>query len=108
VTDRWGGEALPMGDLEAALAETKAAEHGPPCSVATLCDRLDPDDRRALLVAMESVEVTARQIVVALSSVGESVEHYKINRHRAGDCKCREKASRPQREWDGLTGRRDG
>lgn len=74
-----------MKFAEALQQETHT--QGPPCSVATVLDQLDAEDRAALLAALDNgTPLTA--IARALNAVGYRITAHTIGRHRKGDCRC--------------------
>ena len=64
---------------------------GLPCSIGALLDKLEGDDREALLVMLGTPEKrgwTQRQIYETLTAEGYVVGRQTPNRHRAGTCRC--------------------
>lgn len=76
-------------------AGAPGAIHGLDCSVGVLLDAL-PDDEAAALRNMlgdrSNRGWTARDIWEAVLAEGHSVSYQQINRHRNGQCRCKDRA----------------
>jgi hypothetical protein len=68
---------------------TKNANHKK-CTVGALLNRLNTDDRNALITAMTGRDMSAGSISRALSTSGTEVSADVIVRHRRRVCKCTE------------------
>jgi hypothetical protein len=80
-----------MTSLRDALSvEAKKGTNYKKCTVGALLNRLESDDRNALIVAMRGKEMSAGSISRALSSAGNEVSADVITRHRRRVCKCTE------------------
>jgi hypothetical protein len=70
-------------------AEKAASRKGPPCGMAVVESRLDPDDLAALHEFLADRDnVTTAAIYRALAGDGHSVGKNTIERHRRGECAC--------------------
>lgn len=73
--------------LEEMRAEARKPK-GPPCSVATLLDSLDDDERLQLVEALSDRGITASVITSVLAAHGHRIGHQTVTRHRGGRCAC--------------------
>ena len=65
--------------------------HGLPCSIGALLERLEGDERDALLTMLGTPERrgwSQHQIYDALTAEGYQVGRQTVNRHRARHCRC--------------------
>lgn len=80
-----------MKSLREALEIAK--ENGPTirqCTIGTYIRGLDPDDRSALVAALNDKTISAVAIVRAVSTTGTKLSHEVLARHRRRFCKCGE------------------
>lgn len=73
--------------LEQMRAEARKPK-GPPCSVATLLERLDDEERSQLVEALADRGITASIISSVLAAHGHAIGHQTVTRHRGGRCAC--------------------
>jgi hypothetical protein len=59
-----------------------------PCTVQTISEQLDPDDRADLLSAVTDPTVPYRAIVGALRARGFKIGGDTVAKHRKGNCAC--------------------
>jgi hypothetical protein len=80
-----------MSSLRDALNDEvqKNANHKK-CTVGAVLNRLEPDDRNALIAAMRGQDMSAGSISRALFSAGNKISADVITRHRRHVCKCTE------------------
>jgi len=70
------------------VAVEAAFVKGPPCSVALILDKLDPDDRAALEAWLDNPLKRHSLIAAALKKNGHPIQDSTIGRHRNGKCIC--------------------
>ncbi len=70
------------------LNQTPKRNHGLPCSVGALLDRLDPREADALEQMMGPLGWSAARIYDTLAAEGHEVGRQTIGRHRSRSCKC--------------------
>lgn len=58
------------------------------CGIGSLLDRLEADDRRDVVAALEDMSIPSTVIARVLQRRGWQVSDYTLNRHRRGSCKC--------------------
>lgn len=61
---------------------------GTTCTVATLIDRLGPDDQKVFLTAIADRAVSLAGIARALTKIGERISADTLGRHRRRECAC--------------------
>lgn len=70
------------------LAQVPTVRKGPRCGVGMLLERLDPDDREALITAMNDEMASAPFISRILVDNGYRITTNQIARHRRRECQC--------------------
>jgi hypothetical protein len=58
------------------------------CRVREMFDLVPPEDKKALMSAIDNEEITAPAIERALKKNGFSIAGTTIRRHRRGECSC--------------------
>lgn len=75
-----------MGLKDALDRQREYRRPGPRCTVCTLIDVLDVEDRDALLGALSDQTLQSRRLADALAEEGHHVSQHSVSRHRRGDC----------------------
>lgn len=70
------------------LTTSSKPQHGLPCSVGALLDRLEGAEREALHAMLYELGWSASRIYDALTDEGYDVGRQTINRHRSQACRC--------------------
>lgn len=74
--------------LKDRLAEPPKPMTGLPCSIGTLLNELDGDERAALETMLADRAWSQEMIWRALRDEGHVAGRQSVNRHRAGKCRC--------------------
>jgi hypothetical protein len=70
------------------LQDTPQRQHGLPCSVGALEERLQGAEADALNAMLHTLGWSARRVYEALLAEGYEVGQQTINRHRSRSCRC--------------------
>jgi hypothetical protein len=76
-----------MGQLLASI-EAAVQRPGSRCSVATLLERLKPEDAADLVAALARAEIPTSAIIRALAAADHKLGEQAVARHRRKGCQC--------------------
>ena len=78
-----------MSKLEAAYEAAETQKTGPGCSVGHLLDKVDPEDRKALVAALADLTRNRAILAEAIRSVhGVDISQGTLGRHMRRHCRC--------------------
>ena len=78
-----------MSRLEAALEAAQRTIKGPQCSVAALLNKVDPDERKALVAALADPTRNRRILADAIKTAYKvEIAQETLGRHIRRSCKC--------------------
>lgn len=75
--------------LQSAYHAALATKKGPECSVAKIIAALSDDDAAFLAGLLNDSRNPGSRIASALKAIGHDVQAQTLNRHRRGECGCR-------------------
>ncbi len=80
-----------MSRLEAAYEAAETQRTGPRCSVGILLDKVDQEDRKALVAALADLTRNRAVLAEAIRTVhGVDISQGTLARHMRRHCRCRE------------------
>lgn len=87
-----------MSKLEQALRAAPRTHKGPRCSISALLSDLAPEERKALVEAIDGdgrSRITATALSIAIASAyGVDIHRASIDRHRRHECLCSRRESK--------------